>query len=33
MENMKDVIALALEDQQEMELAEFVGVQKLKLNG
>ncbi len=32
MENMKEVIALALEEQGEVEPAEFVGVQKLQLN-
>lgn len=30
MENMKDVIALALEEQGEVEPAEFVGVQMLR---
>jgi predicted RNase H-like HicB family nuclease len=32
MENMKEAIALALEDQGESEPNEFVGVQKLLLN-
>jgi len=30
--NMKEAIALALEDQGDLEPAEFVGVQKLQLN-
>lgn len=32
MTNMKDVIALALEEQGSVEPAEFVGVQKLVVN-
>jgi predicted RNase H-like HicB family nuclease len=32
MANMKDVIALALEEQGNVEPAEFVGVQKLVVN-
>jgi predicted RNase H-like HicB family nuclease len=32
MANMKEVIALALEEQGDVELAEFVGVQKLMVN-
>ena len=32
MANMKDVIALALEEQGSVEPAEFVGVQKLVVN-
>jgi predicted RNase H-like HicB family nuclease len=32
MANMKDVIALALEEQGDVEPAEFVGVQKLVVN-
>ena len=32
LENMKEAIALALEDQGDVEPTEFVGVQKLLLN-
>ena len=32
LENMKEAIALALEDQGDAEATEFVGVQKLLLN-
>ena len=32
LENMKEVIALALEERGEVEPTEFVGVQKLLLN-
>jgi predicted RNase H-like HicB family nuclease len=32
LENMKEAIALALEDQEDVEPTEFVGVQKLLLN-
>jgi len=32
MENMKEVIALALEDEGEVEPVEFIGVQKLQIN-
>ena len=32
LENMKEAIALALEDQADIEPTEFVGVQKLLLN-
>jgi predicted RNase H-like HicB family nuclease len=33
MANMKEVIALALEEQGDVEPVEFVGVQKLMVNG
>jgi predicted RNase H-like HicB family nuclease len=33
MANMKDVITLALEEQGSVEPAEFVGVQKIVVNG
>jgi predicted RNase H-like HicB family nuclease len=32
LQNMKEAIALALEDQGDVEPAEFVGVQKLMVN-
>jgi predicted RNase H-like HicB family nuclease len=32
LQNMEEVIALALEDQEDLQTTEFVGVQKLLLN-
>jgi predicted RNase H-like HicB family nuclease len=33
MANMQEAVALALEEQGDVEPAEFVGVQKLRVNG